>query len=563
MRRPSYQLLAAIAYLLLASIYLIYLPHAEFVLDDWFILERYQAARDAGGAEPFRVAVAIFQNLIHNQFRFYWLSFLTSYLVWLAAGYAPGVVFAVILLVHAWNAILLRQTLERLGIGSRPAFLVGVVFLLAPAAHSALFWSFNISCFVWSTVWFVLYWRSLAASLVAGRLEGRAAARQALFLVLALFSGDPVFGLLVATAPLTAWFLRSKTGLRATLLAWGTVLTAAGFYTLLVNKAPLMAMGFGLRYEFSPRRSWENFIAIINTYRRLTGLGPGAFYRLQFTWQAGAAALLAAAVTLLGLRRADAEKTPALRTCLLAAGLWLAAYGPIWFLRAHEYRYDYVPAPYLALALATAALAVPALRMPLAAALAGWLAMATLADMGQCWIPQSRNLRAIAARLRQLPVEPHDLIIVSNTPLWLGTAPHFAFLAGWASTPFAEHVTGVHGLEAACEIVSDAGRLRVYHRNYMRDLKPDEPRRSWVLVVEANGEVTERRLLAQEIRGGAYRLYPLKGYTGPAPSPREFTREQLDLAASDIYFAAPFSHQERQGPPEAVHPRRWAEEGGR
>ena len=52
----------------------------------------------------------------------------------------------------------------------------------------------------------------------------------------------------------------------------------------------------------------------------------------------------------------------------------------------------------------------------MAAGLAAWLATASVADIEQSWIPQSRSLRAIAGWLRSLPdVRPRDLVIVSGT----------------------------------------------------------------------------------------------------------------------------------------------------
>jgi hypothetical protein len=259
--------------------------------------------------------------------------------------------------------------------------------------------------------------------------------------------------------------------------------------------------------------------------------------------------VLAALIVLLGWRAARVNgprgrRGPsAARTLALAAGLWVAAYGPIWFLKAHEFRYDYVPSPFLALALATVALAIPRVRAVLAAGLAAWMAVATVADIRQCWIPQSNNLRAIARALREMrDLQPGDLIVVSNIPLWIGTAPHFAFMADWGSTPFAEHVTGVHGLQTACEIVDDGGRLRAFHYDVMRDLKAQDAARTHVLVVEAEGRLPPRRLLAEPVRPGEYRLFALKGYAGPAIAEGEFTRQQLALEESGIYFARPFSH---------------------
>lgn len=555
MPQPNHHRCSAAIYLLLASIYLLYLPHAEFVLDDWYVLGRYQIAREAGAAEQLRVFELILQNRFHGQFRFQWISFSLGYLLWLLVGYSPKVVFLVSVLLHAACAIALRRALLGLGIGTQPAFLAGAVFLLLPTTHGPLFWSFNCMFFLWCTFWFLLYVRSLAASVEAGKLEGKAAVRQSLFLLLALFSGDPIFGLLVAAAPLVAWFLRSRVALRATLLAWGTIAAAAAIYALLINKAPMFRSGVGLRYDFTPARLWSNLAIVAWVYRKLTGLGTGSYYELRAT----APALLAAAIAVMAVvayllwtrRAARVSAPPGLRvpvsggrrTLLLAAGLWLAAYGPILFLRGHEFRYDYVPSPYLALALSTAVLAWPMARLPLAGALVAWLAAASVAHIQQSWAPQSGRLRAAAERLRSLQaVQPGDLIIVSATTPWIGTAPDFAFLAGWASTPFAEHVTGVHGVEAACDIVDDGGKLRVYHRNYMRDLEPDEPARTRVLLERRDGPLGERRLLAQEIHPGAYRLYPLKSYTGPAVSEQPFSREQLALAEGEIYFAKPFAH---------------------
>ncbi len=528
--------------MLLASIYLLYLPYAEFALDDWFVLGRYQAAREAGAGEQIHVAGLILRNQFHDQFRFQWLSFSLGYLLWLLVGYAPRVVFVVIVASHTACAALLRAALEALGVGFGPAFLSGVLFLLLPTTHGALFWSFNCLYYVWSTLWFLLYLRTLAPSLMSGQIERGAAVRMAVFLLLALFSGDPIFTLLLAAAPLAAWFLRSRAGVRATLLACATVGIAAALYALLINKARMMSSGVGLRYDFSAPTLRGNFLAILDAYRRLTGVTADAYYRLQPTAAAAVAGVGAACVTAFCLRGEKATRRP-WRALALAAGLWAAAYGPIWFLRGHELRYDYVPSPYLALAMALAALAWPVVRLPLAAVLACWFAVATVAEIEQCWIPQSRNLRALEDKLRQMKqIQPGDLVIVSGAPAWVGTAPHFALQAGGAAKPFAEHVTGVRGLEVAPEIVEEGGRLRVLDSTYIRDLKVEETSRTRVLVVEPDGRLTERRLLAEPAGHGVYRLYALKGYAGPPTPPQPLTREQLALVDSEVYFARSYSH---------------------
>ncbi|HYM12771.1 MAG TPA: hypothetical protein VEU62_18680 [Bryobacterales bacterium] len=540
-----------IAYLLLASIYLLYLPHAEFVLDDWLVLGRYEAVRQAGAGAEARMALAILQNQFHNQFRFQWISFGIGYLLFLVAGYSPRLVFALFLLLHAGCAEALRRALEGLGIARKLAFVTGAVFVLAPSTHGPLFWSHNCSYYIWSTFWFLLYLGEAAACLREGRLTGKSAGKQALFLLLALFSGDPVFGLLVAGAPLAAWFVQAsrKAAAQATLLAWGTVGVAASLYAFLINRAPILQQGIGLRYSFSAASLRASLVAIVDTYGRLTGVTARSFYHLRLGGAAVMAGALAALIVLLGWRAARVNgpqrgRRPSTgRTLALAGGLWIAAYGPIWFLKAHEFRYDYVPSPFLALALTAAALAIPRARAALAAGLVAWMAVATVADIRQCWIPQSDNLRAIARALRGTPdLAPGDLIVVSNIPLWIGTAPHFAFMADWGSTPFAEHATGVHGLQTACEIVDDGGRLRAFHYDGMRDLEAHDAARTHVLVVEADGRLTPRRLLAEPVRPGEYRLYALKGYAGPPVADGDYTRPQLALEESEIYFTRPFSH---------------------
>lgn len=535
---------APIAYLLLASIYLLYLPHVEFVLDDWLVLGRYEVVREAGASETLKTGLAVLRNQFHNQFRFQWLSYGSVYLLSLAVGYSPKFFFVLFLMLHAASAMVWRSVLERMGLGTGLAFLTGALFVLLPSAHGPVFWPHNCCYYILSTLWFFLYLRSLVTSLKSERLGGREAAQQVGFLLLALFSGDPVFALLLAGAPLAGWFLRSKVTVRATALAWATIGVAVPIYALLINGARVMGQGIGLRYRFTPANAWNMLLAIADTYRRLAGFGERSFYHFHASWAtlgAAAIAVAATAVCLRGLVAAREHSTARILT--LAAALWLAAYGPIWFLGAHEFRYDYVPSPYLALAMATVAMALPVARKAAAVALVGWAAMATVADIRQCWTPQSEELHAVGRRLREIqPLERGDLIVVSNAPLWIGTAPHFAMMAGWASDWFAAYATGVRGLETACDIVNEGGRLRSFHYDRMRDLRPEDLARTHVLVEESDGRLNERRLLAMEARPGMYRLYPLKGYAGPPVPAGPVSREQLALEEGAIYFARAFSH---------------------
>jgi hypothetical protein len=532
-----------LVYLFVSSLYLLYLPDAQFVLDDWFVMGRYQQAREAGWSEQFHVFRQIVQNQFHGQFRFQWLSFSLAYVLWLLVGYAPGIIFLASLALHVGCAAALRRALTRLGIAVDTAALAGVFFLLLPTTHGALLWSFNCTFFLWSTLWFLLYLGALAETLRTGWLTAGAAVRQAGFLLLAMFSGDPVFGLLLAAAPLAGWWLRSKAAWRATLLAWTVVAAGASFYAFAINRAPVFQAGVGVRYDFTPARFWDNLATIGSTYRKLTGVAPDSYYELSFSLAAVAAAVLAGAAAVWVLRRSGAPQ-PRRSALWLAGGMWIAAYGPIWFLRGHEFRYDYGPSVWIAVGLASAAAAWRGARAPLAMGLAAWLAMASATDVRRSWIPQSRSLQALEVWLRAVQVAPRDLIIVSGTTQWVGTAPHFAFLASWGSTPFAEHVAGVRPLETACEIVEDEGRLRVYHRNYMRDWQPEEAPRTRVAVAQGERPPVERTLLARQVRAGEYQLYALKGYQGPRIEARHYTREQLALVEAEVYFVRRLSELE-------------------
>lgn len=490
------------------------------MLDDWFVLGRYQAAREAG--ELGKTALAILQNQFHGQFRFQWLSFSLGFLLWLLVGYSPKVVFLVSLCLHTACAAALRAALAALGTGWPASFLAGALFLLLPTTHGALLWSFNCAFFLWSTLWALLYLRELA--------RGGPRWRQAVFLVLAMFSGDPVFGLLAA-APLVAW-----RGWRPVVFGWGLLAVAAAAYAVLVNRAPVFQAGLNVRYQFTWQQAAATLSIVGNVYRKMTGLPADAYYRLAASPATVAAAVLTAAVVAWFLARAAGPRPATGRSLKIAAVLWTAAYTPFLLLRAHEFRYDYVPSPYLALGLAALALAWPRGQVWAGAAAAAWIAALTVADIEQSWIPQSQRLAALETKLRSLGAERGDTFIVANTVLWKGTAPHFAFLAGWASTPFAEYVTGVRGVEAACEIVDEGDALRVRHRNYRRDWKPEEAPRTRVLEVGPDDRLEDRVLLARPEKGGKFRLYGLKGYGGPPPPAQPLAREQLALWGRGVYF---------------------------
>src|SRR5262249_52997990 len=62
--------------LALAGVYLLYLPHAGFVLDDWFLFQHFAKARLAGPEAQWKLAAALVQNTVWGSFRTNGLSFL-------------------------------------------------------------------------------------------------------------------------------------------------------------------------------------------------------------------------------------------------------------------------------------------------------------------------------------------------------------------------------------------------------------------------------------------------------------------------------------------------------
>src|SRR5881628_297324 len=134
---------ALICYLLLASVYLLYWPHADFISDDWFQLHFYRQHQANGWTGQMEVARTLIQNKLYSVFQISWLSHLiNSFCIWVA-GYAPRLLFTLALLVHAVNGWLFYLLLVRAGASPRLAYLAGAAFVLIPTAHGSLFWFLN------------------------------------------------------------------------------------------------------------------------------------------------------------------------------------------------------------------------------------------------------------------------------------------------------------------------------------------------------------------------------------------------------------------------------------
>ena len=533
-----------ICYLLLASLYLLYLPHVDFVLDDWYLVQKFEQARAHGLAGEWRLAVDLVRNQVWGVARIEGVSYLIVYGLYLLVGPHPWFYFLLGLAFHTLAAFLLYLALDRLFF-QHLSFLAGALFLLLPTVHNPLFWFPNCAKYLFAAFWFLLYFYLLSDTLHSGRFTARAAACQAVALLLALFSTDQPFALLLFTAPWAALLWRRRAGYRAALLAWTVLLTGAFIHFRWINTARLTG-SIGAKFQFTPAQLVGNLRAIGTDYLRLAGLRDSYYHPAAL----GAAAILPLAggvLTFWCLRReppCPTPPTPLGRALLLGLGLWLAAYGPVLFLGWRELRYDYLPSIGLAIFLAAliGALLRPWPRNALPAAaglLVAFSAATAVAEIRQCWIPMSRHVRSIETELRRLPhLAYHDNVVIAGTPMRLGTAPHFGMFNSYTSSPFVESVTGVWGLNAARDLLYDYGRLGLEHTDFFHEIHAGDLARTHLIACAPDLTCAPRTVLARHVGSGRYTLHPLKDYAGPALDPaRTYSIGDLAPLRAQIYIA--------------------------
>src|SRR5712692_7767724 len=100
-------------YLLLASIYLYYLPHAEFVLDDWIALQKFEQARARGLKAEMGLVVSMVDGRFRETFRTHWLSLIFFLGLYHIGGLSPAFYFSVGVLLQAIVGYLLYLLLIR------------------------------------------------------------------------------------------------------------------------------------------------------------------------------------------------------------------------------------------------------------------------------------------------------------------------------------------------------------------------------------------------------------------------------------------------------------------
>lgn len=538
---------ALLVYLLLSTVYLLYAPDAAFVLDDWYMFQRFEQAQAEGSAAEWRLAGQLMRNEFLGLFRLYWLSFISVFGLYQLAGLRPLLYFLCGLLLHAVVAWLWRGVLDRLGFDPRLSFLAGALLVVLPTARNPLFWFPSCAHYVLGALWFLIYLRLVAESVVSGGGRPWRFLWQGAAGVAALFSTDQVFGLLVFGALWVALLWRSRAGVVCAVVIWVALVVAGGAY-LRLSGVPPPAGSVAIKFRFDSAQARQNLENQMIDYRKLGGIDEG-FYRVSGIGWGALAALGAGVAVWWRLRSATpAGAAPLVRAFLLGAGFCAAGYAPVWFLRWRDLRYDYLPSLGLALMFAAACLALARLLPRPVFPIAGGLLVAgcaasAVAEIEQCWQPQSRDQRALQAQLRRLPdLRDHDVVVISGAPLQIGTAPHFAMVGSHISRPFVEMTTGVGRLSVGRALFCDSGQLGLEHAEYLHAMPREEVRRTHVLVADGRAGYRPRSLLACQMRPDAWRLLPLKSYQGAPIPDREFTRSELAPREAEIYFAPRHHH---------------------
>jgi hypothetical protein len=540
----------------LAAVYLVYWPHAEYVIDDWHHIRFYGQAEGGGLRAKLAVLDALALNQLYGGFQLFFLSQWVTCLLYWAFGYAPQLAFGLQVLMHTANSALWYVLLEKLGIESRVAWLAGAALLLIPSAHGPLFWPVNCAFFVWPVFWLLLYLLAFRSAVESKQLRQRRILAAAVLILMTLFAGSPAL-FLVAGAPLwmaLTFIDRSKWKRAAALGVLGGVILAGaftGYRAYVRSRRPPVPRPPAQRFEttydyFRTNLKWTR-IHLMN----LNGAYDSYFYVTR-GWRPAAAGLAVAlaVAAVWGRLKPGAARGSTARAALFALGLLVLAYAPIALLTSKTLRHYYTLSPALALLLALpAARASRRLSRLYAMMVCGYFAACTVAEIEQCWIPQSQETQELKRGLAGLrTLEPGDWVIVPETTLTRGTAPYFGLGGPPWDGYFAQYVTGVPGLRFAREVVMEQGRLRFYHPHFMQDISSEQRDRLHVLAPDPGRRYRARRYLAYEREAGRFGLLPLKGSSLPPGAEALHTREGLRPWQRETYFPKPFDHGDPHQP---------------
>ncbi len=531
-------------YACLSAVYLLYLPHALPVLDDWTILEIFREARTAGVAGAAGFLGRLVDNTWWGQFRIFWASFVPVYALSWVAGFAGWPYFLLAWTAHCVTSVLLGRAISLLAADERAGFLAGAVFAVFPAASNNLLWP--LGNYYWPPLflmlWFYRSWKKLAVADPPGY-----GWKDAALALPVAFAGEQTLPALLLLMPLTALLFGSPAA-RGRLLRWSaahlaTLIVLLAAYVFLVNNVPVRGT-FALRYTGG---AWS-LLPFVKTLAASLGLLPGvAEWSPRWRPELALMALLAlagAAFFWCGRRVRDGSPPPAR---LLKLFLWSAAaaaltYLPVALLPGVEWRYLHAPSLFLVPA-GVALLSLLKGPAPVATALLAiaYCVSLTYFEIRQCWVPESREARSVLDAIAAArPFRAFDMLIFSGAPHATGPAPSFILGASWALRGALQHHAGaaLELLGARELLVNDRGELALYNRDRTRRITRQDFPHLRPFVRGPDGRFHPKSVLAIPASEGRLEVIALPRFRGVVPA-APVTREELDRSgwSPDIYFA--------------------------
>ncbi len=478
-----------VVYATLSAVYLLYLPHAMPIMDDWTLLEFFATAK-AGGLHGI---AGFLQGLIQNHhphhFRLNWAGYFPAFVLYFAAGLTPWPYALLAWAAHLGAAYFLSRLVASLISREGAGLLAGAFYAVLPSCNNILFLFVSSSYYYFQTLALVWWLHRLASR------ERDPGWRDLALLPLVVFTGEQIQAALLLLPllmqPLFGRGPSPRGWLRHTLVI-GLLI---GVYYFAINCYPV-TRGLDRQTPWSLRPvSFHLFGSL--------GLEP-AFAQWRPAWQPGAAVLgvaaLAAAAFLLAWPRAvRADSGPNRSGELLVfsvAGVILA-YLPAAWLATFEWRYLYVPSLFLA---AGGAAVLNLLPRRVAAALAGlaivYSSVYTYYEMHQCWIPQSRAARAqLAAVAANRPYRPGEIVVLAGSHLRRGTAPDFIAGTSWSLRSVLALAGGAQQVQAGREIVAgDHGELFLFQGDAYVPIRPEDLARVRYIGPNAGGRLSVQPL---------------------------------------------------------------------
>lgn len=537
-------------YAVVSGVYLLYLPHAFPVLDDWMYLQLFDQARTGDLHTQLSFLRSLIDNTWLQQFRIFWTSLVPVFAVSFFAGFTAWIYFLLAWASHLLTAFLLCRIVSLLSGDAATGFTAGALYAVFPAANNALFWPVSNCiyylqslCLLW---WFYTAWKK---RILAG--DCRYGWKDLALLFPVLFSGEQILPALALLLPVAYWVFGKPPSRRPFLRFWfihlAVMAALLAVYAFAVNAMPI-ARGFQNRYSGGSRWSWYPFVA-----RLLAAVGWNP--RLaEWTPAWRPDAILLAFLALAGLacfwgirslQRSGPESPRHVKLLLWSVAGTLLTYLPVALLPGVEWRYLYVPAAFLVSgAVALLGLLKRPARVALALVAVAYALALTYFEMRQCWIPQRREAQAIVEAVSAAgTVAPGDVFVFSRAPYSIGAAPSFIAGSSWSLKAMLEHYTQTQGVQGAREVlINERGELALYNRDRIGPLSRQNLPRLRVFVRDAGGRFVPKSLVALPAPAERFELVPLRRNEKAAVPPETLTLEQLRTLpeSGEIYYPHPF-----------------------